>query len=70
MLPESHGFVVVPVTRSNNFVSLHKLDRDKLEHVSLIQLVADIATPQVSATHQLSAHGSSKCSKLSVVRWK
>ena len=33
MFPESHGFVAVPVTRSNNFVSV-QLDRDKLEHVS------------------------------------
>ena len=35
----SHDFVAVPVTRSNNFVSLHQLDRDKLGHVSLIQHV-------------------------------
>ena len=41
MFPESHGFVAVPVTRPNNFVSLTKLDRDKLEHVSLIQLVTN-----------------------------
>ena len=26
MFPESHGFVAVPVTRSNNFVSLNKLE--------------------------------------------
>ena len=26
MLPDSHGFDNVPVTRSNNSVSLHKLD--------------------------------------------
>ena len=43
MSPESHGFVAVPVTNSNTFVSLHKLDREKLEHVSLIQLVTGIA---------------------------
>ena len=35
MFPESHSFVSVPVIRSNNFVSLHSLDGDKLEHVSL-----------------------------------
>ena len=39
IFPERHGFVAVPVTRSNNLISLHQLDRDKLEHVSLIQLV-------------------------------
>ena len=44
MFPESHGFIVVPVTRSNYFVSFHELNRDKLEHVSLIQLVTGIAT--------------------------
>ena len=44
MFSESHGFVAVPVTRSNNFVSLHLLDRDTLEHVSLIQIVTGIAT--------------------------
>ena len=44
MFPESHGFVAVPITRLNNIVSLHYLDWDKLEHVSLIQLVAGIAT--------------------------
>ena len=33
MFPDSRGFVAVPIKRSNNFVSLHKLlDRDKLEH--------------------------------------
>ena len=40
MFLESHGFVV-SVTRSNNFFSC---DRDKLEHVSLMQLVTGIAT--------------------------
>ena len=46
---ESHGLVVVPVTSSNNFVSLHQLDVEKLEHVSLIQLVTCIATkPRLS----------------------
>ena len=44
MFPESHGFVAVPVTKSNDFVSLQQLDTDKLEHVSLIQLVTGIAT--------------------------
>ena len=44
MFSESHGFVAVPVTRSNNFTSLHQLDRDKLEHASLIQLVTGIVT--------------------------
>ena len=44
MFPECHSFVAVSVTRSNNLVSLHLLDRDKLEHVSLIQLVTDIVT--------------------------
>ena len=39
MFPESYGFVAVPVTRSNNFVSLQELDWDKLEDVSVIQLV-------------------------------
>ena len=39
MFPESHGFVDVPVTRSTNFVSLHRLYRAKLEHVYSIQLV-------------------------------
>ena len=34
MFPESKGFVAVPVTRSNNFVSLHYLDKDKLGNVS------------------------------------
>ena len=42
-LPESHGFVAVPVTSSNNCVIL-QLNNDKLEHVSLIQLVTDIST--------------------------
>ena len=46
MFPESHGFVAVLVSRSNNFVALHQLDRDKLEHVSSIQLVTGIATKQ------------------------
>ena len=36
MFTESHGCVAVPVTMSNNFVSLHKLDRDKLEHACII----------------------------------
>ena len=44
MFPESDGFVAVPVTRSNNFVSLNELDRDELEHVSLILLVTGVAT--------------------------
>ena len=26
MFPESHGFIAVPVTRSNHFVSVHQLD--------------------------------------------
>ena len=43
MFPESHAFVAVPVTTLNNFVSLHELNSDKLEHASLIQLVTDIA---------------------------
>ena len=38
MLPESHNFVAMLVTRSNNFVSLNQLDRDKFE------LVTGIAT--------------------------
>ena len=42
VFPESHGFVAMPVTRWNNFVALHYLDRDKLEHVSLIHLVTGI----------------------------
>ena len=45
MFPESHGFVAVPIKRSNNFVSLDKLlDRDKLEHLSLMRLVTGIVT--------------------------
>ena len=49
MFHERNGFVAVAATRSNNFVSLHQLDRDKLEHVSLIQLVTGIATkPRLS----------------------
>ena len=36
----SNGFVF---TRSHNFVSIYKFDRDTLEHVSLIQLVTGIA---------------------------
>ena len=44
MLPESQCFVGVPVASSNNIVSLHLLDRDKLEHISLIQLVTGIAS--------------------------
>ena len=28
MFPENHGFVAVPVTSSNNFFSIHKLDID------------------------------------------
>ena len=44
MFPESHGLVPVPVTSSDNFVSLHQLDRDKLEHVNVKQLVAGIPT--------------------------
>ena len=43
MFPESNFFLAVPVISSNNFVSLHLLDWDKLEHVSLIQLVTKIA---------------------------
>ena len=44
MFPPSHRFVVMLVTRANNFVSYHKLDRDKFEYyVSLIQLVTGIA---------------------------
>ena len=43
MFPESHGFVAArPVTRWNNFVSVDNLDRDKVDHVSLIQFVAGI----------------------------
>ena len=54
MFPESHGFVVVPVKRSNNFVSLHILDRDKLEHASMIQLVTGIAIkPRLSGNLHL-----------------
>ena len=41
--PESHGSLAVPVKISKKIVSLHKLDRDQLEHVSLIQLVISIA---------------------------
>ena len=48
MFPESHGFVAVKVTRSYNFVSLHELDRDKLEYASLKQLVTGIAIPLLS----------------------
>ena len=44
MFPESQGFVAVLVTRSNNFVSLHYLNRDKLGYVSLIHLLTVIAT--------------------------
>ena len=44
MLLESDGFDAVPVTRLNNFVSLHKLDRDKLKHLTMILLVTGIAT--------------------------
>ena len=44
MFPESHGFDAVPVTMSNNFVSIQELDKDKLELVSLTQLVTGIAT--------------------------
>ena len=44
MFPESNGFVAVPVMGSNSLVSLHLVDGDKLEHVSLIQLVTNIAT--------------------------
>ena len=43
MFYESHGFVAVPVISSNNLVSLHEFDRDKLEHVSLMQLVTSIS---------------------------
>ena len=42
VLPESYGFVDMPVTRLNNLVSIHKFDRDKLEHISLIQLATGI----------------------------
>ena len=49
MIPESHCFVAAPVKRSNNLVSLHKLNRDKLEHGSLIRLVTGIGTkPRLS----------------------
>ena len=51
MFPESHGFVAVPVTRSNNFVFVLKLDTDKLNHVSLIQLVTDLATKPCLGKH-------------------
>ena len=44
MFPEDHGFVAVPVTRSNNFDFLRELDWDKLEQASLIQLVTGMAT--------------------------
>ena len=44
MFPESHGFAAAPITSSNKFVSLHLLDRDKLKHVSLIQLATGIET--------------------------
>ena len=44
MLPKSHGFDAVPVTRSNNLVSLHKFDMDKFERVSMIRLVTGVAT--------------------------
>ena len=37
MFTESYGFVDMPVTSSYNFVSFHQLDRDKLQHVSVIQ---------------------------------
>ena len=47
MFSESHGFVAVPVTRSNNFVVHHLLDLDKFEHVSLLQLVTVIGQEQV-----------------------
>ena len=43
IFPESHSFVAVTVTRLSNFVSLHELDVDKLEYVSLIQLVTGMA---------------------------
>ena len=54
VFPESHGFVAVPVTRSNNFVSLHELQMDKFEHVSLIQLVTGIATKPFLSGNMLS----------------
>ena len=44
MLPESHGSDAVPVTRLNNFVSHRQLERDKLEHASMIGLVTGRAT--------------------------
>ena len=44
MFLEIQGFDALPVTRLNNFGSLHKLDRDKLGHVSMIRLVTGIAT--------------------------
>ena len=44
MIPESPSFVAVPVARMNNLVSLQKLNRNELEHVSLIQLVTCTAT--------------------------
>ena len=49
LFPESHSFVAMPVISLNNFVSFQFLDNDKLEHVSLKQLVTGIATkPQLS----------------------
>ena len=44
MLPDCHGFGGVLVTRSNNFICLHKLHMDKLKHASLIMIVTGIAT--------------------------
>ena len=53
IFPVRHCFVAVLVTRSNNFVSLHLLDRNKLVHVSLIQLVTGIATKPWLGRHIL-----------------
>ena len=50
---ESHGFAAVPVTMSDNFVSLYKLYKDKLENVYLIQLVTGIATKQPFSRNML-----------------
>ena len=44
LCPESVHVVAVSVTMSDNFFSLLELDRDKFEHVSLIQHVTYTAT--------------------------
>ena len=54
--PESHGFVAVPVTISNNFVSHQQLDRNKLEHVSLLQLITGITTVSQETCYQILKH--------------